>query len=151
MNLELEKIDAIAEKILDIYRNRLSDYKLGDSKLAKTLELVPTVIYDTRLVISIRLQNYWFFVEDGRRKGAIPPPVGVIERWMIDKKIPNPTKSHAFAIAKNIGKNGIPAKPAWKGTKESPEFDAVIDEIRKEIRRQIIEQVINETNETIFK
>lgn len=59
----------------------------------------------------------------GRRAGRIPP-IRPIEGWIKRKKIPVPAKfkspkSFAFAIARSIGKKGIPVYPEKPFIKES--------------------------------
>ena len=63
-------------------------------------------------------------VHDGRAPGSTPPPIAAIAQWVVEKKILNKNgkgkrknvnskavRSAAIAIAKSIGKKGIPAKP----------------------------------------
>jgi hypothetical protein len=67
-------------------------------------------------------RQYANMVEYGRRKGATPPPIDPIMKWIKTKPVrlqkkgggfvkmtPQAIRSAAFAISKSIGKNGIPA------------------------------------------
>ncbi len=54
---------------------------------------------------------YPLVVEFGRRPGAPPPPVAAISRW-VDLETGDP--GAAYAIARSIGKRGIPAKAPFK-------------------------------------
>lgn len=66
-------------------------------------------------------RQYANVVERGRRKGATPPPIDPIMKWLRQKPVrlqkkgggfakmtPQAVRSAAFAISKSIGKNGIP-------------------------------------------
>lgn len=48
-------------------------------------------------------------MEHGRRAGARMPPVDAILEWMPYRGM-EPNRSHAFAIAVNIGRYGLPAR-----------------------------------------
>ena len=61
--------------------------------------------------------EHFKFVEDGRKPGLKPPPIAPIRKWIIDKRL-NLPKGVEYAIAKSIGKNGIPAKGYFKQTQE---------------------------------
>ena len=51
-------------------------------------------------------EDYFVYVDEGRKPGSKPPPVAPIKEWCIQKGI---DEGLAYAIAKNIGINGIPA------------------------------------------
>lgn len=83
------------------------------------------------IVISIQLEDYWQYVENGRRAGKYPP-LSEIRKWISVKPIlPRPTKSGklptanqlAFLIARKISKVGTKANPFLKPTLTS--FDLV--------------------------
>ena len=76
--------------------------------------------------ITLQLQDYWKYIEDGRKPGKFPP-VGAIMRWIEVKpviprpndfgKIPTP-KQLAYLIGRKIERDGIEPFPALKTTKE---------------------------------
>ena len=51
-------------------------------------------------------EDYFVYVDEGRKKNSTPPPVAPIKEWCKSKGI---EEGAAYAIAKAIGKNGIPA------------------------------------------
>ena len=76
------------------------------------------------VVISIQLEDYWQFVENGRKAGKYPP-INAIKNWISVKPVlPRPLKSGklptanqlAFLIARKISKVGIKPKPFLKPT-----------------------------------
>jgi hypothetical protein len=67
-----------------------------------------------------RAKKYADVIEEGRRAGATPPPVGAIMEWMKQKPVrlrgpkggfikttPKGLRSAAFAIARAIGERGV--------------------------------------------
>lgn len=91
-------------------------------------------------------RNYFKVVNDGRKKGKMPP-VSAIENWMkvkpvrlrnekgFIKQTPEGIKRAAYQIARSIGKNGIEAFPYYT--------DAINDAL-EERRDEIIEAIEKE-------
>ena len=76
------------------------------------------------VVISIQLEDYWQYVENGRKAGKYPP-INAIKNWISVKPVlPRPLKSGklptqnqlAFLIARKISRVGTKAKPFLKPT-----------------------------------
>ena len=76
--------------------------------------------------IYLILEDYWKFVENGRKAGSFPP-VNKIMDWIKVKPIlPRPmangklptTKQLTFMIGNSIKENGIPARPILANTLE---------------------------------
>jgi hypothetical protein len=99
-------------------RNRYSSGNLHDS-------LTSTINYKARSTevlfgASGSAKRYADIVEEGRRKGATPPPIAPIEQWIRTRKVrmrgasggfvkqtPQAIRQAAFLISRAIGKNGI--------------------------------------------
>ena len=72
--------------------------------------------------LSIMMEDYWFYVENGRKAGKMPPVQNIFE-WIRNKrtiqvetisKSPDriaATRSLAYVIAKKIGKEGTKPQP----------------------------------------
>ena len=76
------------------------------------------------IVISISLNDYWKYIEYGRKAGKYPPP-DAIKKWISVKPVlPRPLSGGklptanqlAYLIGRKISKNGIKAKPFLKPT-----------------------------------
>lgn len=76
------------------------------------------------VVISIQLEDYWQYVENGRKAGKYPP-INAIKKWISVKPIlPRPLKSGklptdnqlAYLIGRKISKVGTKPKPFLKPT-----------------------------------
>ena len=97
---------------------------LEDSELIKN---VTFKIDEGAGSVSLYLPYYEKFIESGRRKGAKPPPVDVIIKWMKRKGIAVGQENRvAFAIARGISKNGIIARPFTDTAVEKSTEDAGI-------------------------
>lgn len=112
----------------EIYKYQIS---LGGKNASR--KLIDTVtsqvdVNGNSYVVSLNLQEYWKYIEDGRKPGKFPP-VQAIMNWILVKPIlPSPDsegklqrlrpKSLAFLIGRKIKLKGIEPYPALKTTKE---------------------------------
>jgi len=144
MNIQLDKIEQIAERIVDAYRNTLTEKGIdATGSLGQTASAIVTLNGD-RLIISLDLEYYWKYVEYGRRSGKMPP-IAPIENWIkVKPVVPNPvngkvptSKQLAFLIARKIGREGIPAKRPLESTLYSDATEQIIQDIKSEIIRQL--------------
>lgn len=122
--LELTTIKKITDDFVVELKNRL---KANDSYA--TGDLVNSIRGIVKqngkyILISIQLEDYWQFVENGRKAGKYPP-INDIKKWISVKPVlPRPFKSGklptdnqlAFLIARKISKVGIKPKPFLKPT-----------------------------------
>jgi len=79
-------------------------------------------IFDDRMEVDIELEDYWYYVEHGRKPGKFPP-VNKIKEWITVKPVmPYPDKKGriptvdqlAFLIGRKISKEGTEAKPFFE-------------------------------------
>ena len=81
--------------------------------------------------MTINLEDYYKYIELGRKAGAKFPPLSAIEKWINYRKIvPRPitlksgktsiptVKQLSFLIARSISEHGIKARPYMKETIE---------------------------------
>lgn len=114
-------LNSFAQTIVNRYKDKISEYSSG--KLYKTIDYTITSKSDSYLV-TINLEEYWKYIEKGRRAGAKMPPVSAIENWIKVRKIlPRPValksgkqrvptvQQLAYVIARSIARNGIAPRP----------------------------------------
>lgn len=114
-------LNSFAQTIVNRYREKIVDYASG--KLYKTIDYTITSKSDSYLV-TINLEEYWKYIEKGRRPGAKMPPVEAIENWIKVRKIlPRPValksgkqrvptvQQLAYVIARSISRKGIAPRP----------------------------------------
>lgn len=130
---------------------------LGDS-MEKIIE-----IGEDYYSLSISLQDYWYYVENGRKPGRFPPP-NKIEEWvkikpvtpytMKNGKLPT-TKQLAFLIGRKIAREGTQPHPFFKPAKEDTiaHFRDMIDyAIDADVAVYVEELVLRQTlYEDLFK
>ena len=124
---ELEKtLRDYAKDARELYKYQIS---LGGKNASrKLIDSVNSQIFvnDRGYDVTLRLQEYWKYIESGRKPGKFPP-VGALIRWIQVKpiipkpdkngKLPSP-KQLAYLIGRKIEQEGIAPFPALKTTQE---------------------------------
>lgn len=146
MNIEInQQIQELVYSIADIYRRNL-----GPSNATGNLSNFQTIIEvnDTTFSVIFELEDYWKYVEYGRRPGK-RPPINVIEEWIrvkpvipnaINGQIPD-TKQLAYLIARKIGRDGTPAKKPLTNTMYSEDVNIIINALKRNLTNQIINYI----------
>lgn len=108
------------------YRGRLNrgkknaSYKLADS--VKYFVRQNGIAYE----VGLNLEDYWRYVEYGRRPGKFPPPSAILDWIKVKPVLPRPDahgriptqKSLAFLIGRKIADEGIKPTPIMAQTTE---------------------------------
>lgn len=100
-------------------------------------------INDDEMKVGVWMEDYWYYIENGRSAGK-RPPIPAIEQWIyikpvepreVDGKTPS-VKSLAFAIANSIAENGTDPQPFFEKAKEETrkKYEPLIsDAIREDL------------------
>lgn len=127
--------------------------------LGDTMEYI-VEIDDTHYSVQISIENYYEYVENGRKAGKFPPP-DAIKNWVLikpirpqagdarkgyDKKKPPTVEQLSFLIGRKIANEGIPPKPFFEPAKEETEkhFETILQEAIKEDVDAYVQEHINE-------
>lgn len=102
--------------------------------------------------VTVELADYWKYVEEGRGSGKFPPP-DQIKDWIRFKhivptakssqKIPS-TNQLAYMISRKISEKGTKATHFLEETLESPQLQALFDEIEEVVYSSLIKDVNEE-------
>ena len=94
----------LAEIAFDLVKNepKVNTGKLRDSFKPEVKETA----FGTSYTLLMWAEEYFIFVDDGRKPNSKPPPIAPIKKWCSQKGI---DEDLAYAIAKSIGRKGIPA------------------------------------------
>ena len=149
----MKALNDFGQKIVDNYRAELEACNYQDGQLYRTLSYSVKMGNNSSWLISISLEEYWKYIEYGRRPGKMPP-VSAIENWIKVKQIiPHsmtlksgktviPTIPQlSFLIARSIGRRGIAPKPLFQKSFEAAkqQFMQVIkDAITQDIKENLI-------------
>ena len=138
----MKALNDFGQKIVDNYKAELEACNYQDGQLYRTLSY-SVKMDNSSWLISISLEEYWRYIEYGRRAGAKMPPLDAIEKWIKVKHIlPRPLTLKSgksvvptipqlsFLIARKIGRDGIRPRPFFKQSFESAkrEFLHIIEE-----------------------
>lgn len=110
----LATLDEYAEKAEELYKRKLTDKGINASY--KLLNSVETTVKrgDDTFTVTINLEPYWIYVENGRKAGRFPPVSKILEWIRCKPVIPYsdsrgriPTEeSLAFLISRKIAEQG---------------------------------------------
>lgn len=149
MDIEItSQLQSFVDRLSELYRTNLEE-----SKATGKLQNFQTDIEigSNRFVVIFELEDYWKYVEYGRKPGK-HPPIDPIEEWIKVKpiipdsrtgKIPT-TKQLAYLISRKIGREGTKGQYPLKQTLESSEAESIINSIKQEIIRQIRNYIIED-------
>lgn len=121
-----EVLERYAEVFIQEARNKLrANESLATQDLYNNIR--PLIqIGDDEVSVSLYLEDYYIYLEKGRKAGKMPP-FPKIRDWVKVKKIASGDNidNVAWAITKSIGKNGTKPHPFLKPTKEevNPQFE----------------------------
>lgn len=141
------------QKIVDNYRAELEACNYQDGQLYRTLSY-SVKMDNSSWLISISLEEYWKYIEAGRRAGAKMPPVSAIENWIKVKQIlPRPITLKSgksvvptipqlsFLIARKIGRDGIRPRPFFKQS---------FEDAKREFLQKIEEAILADIKESLI-
>lgn len=110
----LATLDEYAQKAEELYKRKLTDKEINASY--KLLNSVKTTVRrnDDEFIVTINLEPYWYYVENGRKAGRFPPIDKILEWIRCKPVIPYsdsrgrlPTEEQlAFLIARKIANEG---------------------------------------------
>lgn len=122
----LATLDEYAQRAEELYKRKLTDKGINASY--KLLNSVETVVRrnDDTFTVTINLEPYWYYVENGRGPGKFPPVSKILEWVRIKPVIPYsdsrgrlPTEEQlAFLISRKIAEQGTEGRKVLYETVE---------------------------------
>ena len=131
------------------YAEQIYKYNLGLTRKNASRKLSDSTkhfvrVGDKAMVVGLRLEEYWKYIEYGRKPGKFPPPSAIL-KWIEVKpiiprpdangRIPSP-KSLAFLIGRKIKREGIEPTPVLEATAEQVNakfMQAIRDAMKKDL------------------
>lgn len=102
-------LEQYAQQLVAQYRENLTQGKRNaSSKLADTVK-AEVKVEDTVISVELTLQDYWYYVEHGRKAGKMPP-ISKIEKWIKVKNIPLQLETYAEQTKNKLKKKKKPTK-----------------------------------------
>lgn len=126
-----EVLEEYGKAVRNEYQDRLiKDDKLASGTLINSVEFL--VLRDNQSIwVELHLEDYWKYVEYGRKAGKWPPINKIMDWIRIKPVLPRPMKNGAlptekqlaFLISRKIGTEGIPAGNQLSSTIKSTKSD----------------------------
>ena len=148
--LELTKTRAVLEQYAEAWKNAykaelIAEGKRATGNLIKTIE-AKVVVEGEAMSAVLSVEDYYKYVENGRRKGAKQPPIDAILEWIkVKPVVPRensasgrvPTQRQlAYLIARSIKEKGIPPTHAMRDANEAT-FNAFETRLRKALEEDL--------------
>ena len=157
-------LNEFADTLINEYKGKLASEGWQSGKLYNSIKKVSVKNSKENFILTLNLEDYWKYIEEGRKAGKQPnrkkmPPITEIRKW-IDKKniIPRPIKlksgkefsptknTLAFLISRSILNNGfktaIPPKPFFKTSLQTA-MEMFKDKIKEALAKDLIEDGFN--------
>lgn len=153
-NIDLTGIYTIAEEIATKYKQNLESEGINASgALSDSVDHWDVDFDGQTFQITLNLEQYWYYVENGRKPGKMPP-IKVIKDWIQVKRIvPRPLRGKvpspdqlAFLIARKIGRDGIPAKHILERTIQETDISSRVTQVIVNGINEIIENDLRNLN-----
>lgn len=141
-------IERLVSKLVDLCREELRQYDATGSLSNFTYHINLNGSY-FELIFS--LQDYYYYLEYGRRAGK-QPPIEAIEEWIrvkpiipyaVNGKVPD-TRQLAFLIARKIGREGTEGKKPLTNAMYSDNAENIIQEIKQAFANQVNDYLIEQ-------
>lgn len=149
--IQWDNLRKVLERYADAWiKNAEANLMENDSnasgQLQRSMKLDKIVIDEKQMRVTVELEDYWYYVENGRKAGKMPPIQPIIQ-WIENKPVPPKVegltvKQQAYAIARGIQKNG---------TKPRPFFNKAVEQTWKQFKDEIAEAVQTDVNDYIEK
>ncbi len=116
--IDLPHVQAVMEEMAIAIRNEYQDNLIRNDRIASG-DLLNNIEYeitrdDFTYTIYVKMKDYWYFVENGRKAGKWPPIDNILNWIKIKPVLPRPNaegklptpQQLAFLIARKIGEEG---------------------------------------------
>lgn len=137
-----------ADRFIELAQANLANNGTNASgELSRSLEKIIEIGEDNYSV-KISLEDYWYYVENGRGPGKFPPP-SAIRNWI--GKVPT-VEQLTFLISRKIAQEGTSPQPFFEPAKEQAirEFSQAIDDAIAQDVSDYIEKLVEERLKNVF-
>ena len=116
--IDLPHVQAVMEEMAIAIRNEYQDNLIRNDRIASG-DLLNNIEYeitrgDFTYTIYVKMRDYWYYVENGRKAGKMPPIDNILSWIRVKPVLPRPNaegklptpQQLAFLIARKIGEEG---------------------------------------------
>jgi len=136
-------LDGVSAEVLAEYKKQLGE----NSDLANSLSFSIDKANGTTFNVAINLEDYWIYVENGRKPGSKPPPFNDILTWVKKKNLPLGWQGKLYTVEQvakriqlSIGKRGVKGKHYLEKAVESASLDELLEEaLAKDVEKELLQ------------
>lgn len=149
---DMTQLYTIADDIAKLYQSKLSDENINATGDLSKSAVNWDIKYENDVFrVVFNLEHYWYYVENGRRPGKMPP-IDVIKDWIqVKRMVPRPlhdkipsTDQLAFMIARKIGRDGIPGRHPLERTISEIQHNGLLDKFKGAIVQVLSNEIETE-------
>jgi hypothetical protein len=150
--LKFNRLEAVLKEygqaVEDLYRDKLTkDDKRASGALIDKLRFIYHHGHN-KYVVSLKLQDYWYYVEHGRKPGKFPPPDAIL-RWIeIKPVLPYPDKNGKLPTNKQLAYL-IGRKIATKGIDPGNQLADTLEEINNQYIQKITDALSEDLDDSV--
>lgn len=131
-----EALAQYADAIADKYKTNLENSgRRASGELIASVNSKVTV-NGNEYAIELNLEDYWYYVENGRKPGKFPPPDKILQWIKMKPILPQPMangklpteKQLAFLIGRKIANEGFEGTKDLEHTMEEVDYEQVIQD-----------------------
>lgn len=145
-----EALAQYAQAITDRYKTNLENSgRRASGELISSINSKVTV-NGNEYAIELNLEDYWYYVENGRKPGKFPPPDKILQWIKVKPILPTPMsngklpteKQLAFLIGRKIANEGFEGTHDLENTMKEVDYEQIIQDALDMDIMEYVDQIL---------
>ena len=145
-----EALAQYADAIADKYKTNLENSGRRASGELITSVNSKVTVNGNEYTIELNLEDYWYYVENGRKPGKFPPPDKILEWIKVKPILPTPMsngklpteKQLAFLIGRKIANEGFDGTHDLENTMKEVDYEQIIQDALDMDMMEYVDQIL---------